>query len=236
MIITMIKDNLGKRMKDYEKVTTQHLIKRLPVIIRIDGNAFHTYTKGMVKPFDEDLAHAMKQTMIYLCEKVPDCRLGYTQSDEITLVLTNDISLEYDAWFNNKLPKLISLTASRATFKFNELMFEKTGKPAFFDSRAFNVPNPMEVANNLHWRQADAERNSVSSLAQSLYSQKELNGISSQDLKVKMLNEKGVDWDLLDTYKKRGICCRKTEDGWGIDENTPKFKDNWEYILSLFAQ
>lgn len=227
----MKKDNLGERMKMYENVSSPKLMTRVPIIIRLDGNSFHTYTKGMNRPFDETLADAMQQTMLFLCENVPDCRLGYTQSDEITLVLTNDITLEHDAWFKNKLAKLISITASMASFKFNDVMYAKVGKPAFFDSRAFTVPTAMEVANNLHWRQADAERNSVQMVAQSQYKQSELTGISNKDLQNKLLTEKDINWNNFPVHNKRGICAVKGDSGWYVDENTPIFKKEWSYIL-----
>lgn len=113
---------LAKRMKKYEAVSKNVLMRRTPVIIRVDGRAFHTFTKGFQKPFDEVLMSAMQDTMKYLCENIQGCVLGYTQSDEITLVLTDYKRLESDAWFDYKVQKMCSIVASMATLEFNRKM------------------------------------------------------------------------------------------------------------------
>lgn len=116
----MNKDTLGDRMKGYENVTRNHLIRRMPVIIRIDGKAFHTLTRGFNKPFDDVLVATMQDTMKYLCENVEGCVLGYTQSDEISLVLCDYKKLETSAWFDNNIQKICSVSASLATAAFNK--------------------------------------------------------------------------------------------------------------------
>lgn len=113
------KDSLGDRMKTYENVTRTHLTRRVPVIIRIDGKAFHTFTCGFKRPFDEILVKSMQETMKYLCENIQGCVLGYTQSDEITLVLVDYKSRDSDAWFGNNILKMVSVSASMATMAFN---------------------------------------------------------------------------------------------------------------------
>ena len=117
-------DSLGDRMKQYEYVTRTHLTRRLPVIIRIDGKAFHSFTRGLVRPFDDILIQTMQKTMQYLCENIQGCVLGYTQSDEITLVLVDYHSRESDAWFDNNIQKIVSVSASMATMSFNKYFFE----------------------------------------------------------------------------------------------------------------
>ena len=115
----MNKDSLGDRMKTYENVTRTYLTRRTPVVIRIDGKAFHSFTKGFKKPFDDVLVETMQQTMKYLCENIEGCVLGYTQSDEITLILCDYKKLTSQAWFNNNIQKICSISASMATLAFN---------------------------------------------------------------------------------------------------------------------
>lgn len=115
------KDSLGDRMKEYEYVTRNYLTRKLPVIIRIDGKAFHSFTRGFKKPFDEVFVKSMQETMKYLCENIQGCVLGYTQSDEITLVLVDYQNREADAWFDNNIQKMASISASMATLAFNRV-------------------------------------------------------------------------------------------------------------------
>ena len=120
-----VNDELGIRMKTYyEQVPKTKLMRRTPVAIRIDGKAFHTFTRGFQKPFDEILIRAMQETTKYLCEHIQGCVLGYTQSDEITLVLVDYKNLNSDAWFDYEVQKMCSIAASMATMAFNR-EFEK---------------------------------------------------------------------------------------------------------------
>lgn len=226
------KDSLGTRMKGYELATRTHMPTRTPVILRLDGKAFHTYTRGMERPYDYALADAMQRTMQFLCENIADCRFGYTQSDEITLVLTNDSSENYSAWFSNQVQKMVSIASSLCTFKFNQIMYERTGTMALFDCRAFTVPDYVEAANCLYWRQLDAKRNSVQMLSQSLYSSNQLHGLSCAVLEEKIEAEHGIIWKELETWKKWGTTCIKTPEGWEIDYEVKLFKDDWDYVYS----
>lgn len=112
--------DLAKRMKDYEAVPKTRLMRRTPVAIRIDGKAFHTFTRGFNKPFDDVLISAMQDTMKYLCENIQGCVLGYTQSDEITLILVDYKRLNSSAWFDYEVQKMCSIAASMATMAFNK--------------------------------------------------------------------------------------------------------------------
>lgn len=268
-------DNLGDRMKTYENVTRTHLTRRTPVIIRIDGKAFHTFTRGFVKPFDDILVETMQDTMKYLCENIEGCVLGYTQSDEITLVLCDYKKLTSQAWFDNNIQKMCSISASIATLEFNrkfcenkdrwfmntyncvysnEEMFEKWFKimktyneagfhGALFDSRAFNIPKE-EVNNCLLWRQQDATRNSIQSVAQANFSYKQLQNKNCSELQEMLFQEKGINWNNIPTHLKRGSCCIKeqyeieTEDGvalrsrWVIDKEIPVFSQDTSYVNS----
>ena len=188
----MTRDDLGDRMKDYyESRSKTRLIRRMPVIIRLDGKAFHTFTKGFEKPFD--MVRAMQETMKYLCENIQGCVLGYTQSDEITLVLIDYQNLNSDAWFDYEVQKLCSVSASMATFAFNRnfarlaalepekktkqtnAYAEVASKGAFFDARCFNIPKE-EVTNCLLWRQQDATRNSIHMTGRAYFSHKQIEG------------------------------------------------------------
>lgn len=116
-----VRDELGTRLKtSYEEVPKIRLYKRTPVAIRIDGKAFHTFTRGFKKPFDEILIKSMQDTMLYLCENIQGCVLGYTQSDEITLILQDYKTLTTDAWFDYEVQKICSISASMATMAFNK--------------------------------------------------------------------------------------------------------------------
>ena len=131
------KDSLGDRMKEnYENRAKTYLVRRMPVIIRLDGKAFHTFTKGLKKPYDEIFHNTMNATMKYLCENIQGCKLGYTQSDEITLLLTDYDTLDTDAWFDNNVQKICSVSASMATMAFNKFLrenFDEWGSDNFPD-------------------------------------------------------------------------------------------------------
>ena len=126
----MIRDALGDRMKNnYEEVTKTRLTRRTPVIIRLDGCHFHIFTRGFKKPFDEVLVKSMQATMKYLCKNIQGCVLGYTQSDEITLVLVDYKELNTSAWFDYEVQKMCSISASMATMAFNKFFEEEVKKP-----------------------------------------------------------------------------------------------------------
>ena len=251
-----IHDDLGKRMKGYEQVAKSSLMKRTPVAIRIDGKAFHTFTKGLKKPFDDVLIKSMQETMKYLCENIQDCVFGYTQSDEITLILIDYQTFETSAWFDYEVQKMCSISASMATMAFNKF-FEKNvenyiykecesvivecnyvntlrkaiNKGAMFDARCFNISKD-EVCNLVYWRQLDAIRNSIQMVGQANYSQKQLHGKSCKMIKEMLKEEKNIDWDELPIHYQRGTACvDMLKNGWFIDEYMPILKgDNREYL------
>lgn len=210
----MVKDALGQRMKMfYEHVTRFGLPRRTYTVIRLDGKAFHSYTKGLVKPFDKDLMDDMDGATQFLCENIQGCKLAYVQSDEITLVLTDFDTIETEAWFKGNIQKMASISASQFTAKFNQLRTLRIPflseiremKLACFDSRVFTISDVSEVINNIIWRQQDCIRNSVSSVAQANFSAKELHKVSRVG-QLKMLKEKkGIDWDKdFSEYEKYG--------------------------------
>ena len=235
-------DSLGDRMKIYENVSRQYLTRRMPTIIRLDGCHFHTFTKGFDKPYDEILCATMQNTMKYLCENIQGCVLGYTQSDEITLVLCDYKKITTAAWYDKNIQKMCSVSASLATLAFNKYFsslnvvnqsyqYQKANtKGATFDSRVFNLPKE-EVCNCLIWRQKDATRNSIQALGQSYYSQKELEGKSCDDIQDMLFTKYQVNWSTDVPVKfKRGSCCVKTESGWVIDNDIPIFTSDRDYV------
>ena len=262
-----VHDDLGIRMKTYyEQIPKTKLMRRCPVAIRIDGKAFHTFTKGFQKPFDEILIKSMQDTMKHLCENIQGCVLGYTQSDEITLILVDYKNLNSDAWFDYEVQKMCSIAASMATMAFNKYFYEevmnwysrverneknsklfsqycmKSNIGAMFDARCFNIPKE-EVTNLLYWRQLDATRNSIQMVGQANFSHKQLHGKSCNMIQDMLMTEKGINWNDLPIYQKRGSCCIKKpyEDAvdairtrWVIDTDIPVFKnEDREYIEKL---
>lgn len=273
----MNNNSLEKRMKSYENISKTFLIRRIPAIIRLDGKAFHTFTRDMKKPFDNILMQTMQETMKYLCENIQGCVLGYTQSDEITLVLTDYETIATDAWFGYNVQKMTSVSASMATLAFNKFFSDnvdiyrlkawdgisgykektdvdyikklsnkvKTG--ALFDSRVFSIPKN-EVCNCLIWRQQDATRNSIQSVGQSNFNQKQLQGKSCNEIQDMLFTEKGINWNNFPANCKRGSCCYKrqiekeivipkteekivvTRNEWYIDNEIPIFSQDREYI------
>lgn len=157
-------DNLGDRMKTYENVTRAHLVRRMPVIIRLDGKAFHSFTRGFQKPFDGVLMKTMQDTMKYLCENIQGCVFGYTQSDEISLLLIDYQTLTSDAWFDNTVQKMCSISASMATLAFNKFFsenFNEWGRNNFpdWDEGGTNQPvdeQLMKLANTYGKREFSA--------------------------------------------------------------------------------
>ena len=256
------KDSLGDRMKEnYENRSKTYLVRRMPVIIRLDGKAFHTFTKGLKKPYDEIFHNAMNATMKYLCEHIQGCKLGYTQSDEITLLLTDYDTLTTDAWFDNNVQKICSVSASMATMAFNQCLafayyeleenlyeawnvgdketkycdtLRKKLYSAMFDSRCFNIPED-EVTNCFIWRQQDATRNAIQMLGQCNFSHKELQGKSCNAIQDMLMEQKGINFNNMPTVFKRGVCCRRGEDGkWVLDTEIPVFTQDRDYVEDTF--
>ena len=220
-------------MKKYEAVPKNTLMRRTPVIIRVDGRAFHTFTKGFQKPFDDVLMRVMQDTMKYLCENIQGCVFGYTQSDEITLILIDYKKLNSEAWFDYEVQKMCSIVASMATMAFNrffmyeyeefnrwiyegsptdedkrlnDVYYNAMCKGAMFDARAFNLPKE-EVTNNIYWRQLDASRNSIQMVGQANFSHRELLNKTCDQIQDMLMTQRGINWNDMGTSYKRGSCC-----------------------------
>lgn len=221
-----MRDELGDRMKkNYENRTRILLPRRTYTIIRIDGKAFHTYTKGCEHPFDAGLIEDMNGTAEYLCKNIQGAKIGFVQSDEISVLMTDFDTLTTDAWFDGNIQKIVSVAASMATAKFNHLRLKRkfdttiasigvimdVWKLAEFDARTFTIPSKTEVMNYFIWRQQDTVRNSISSVAQSLYkNHKELHG-KNMSQQQEMIFQKGINWNDYDPTLKRGRFVFKQE-------------------------
>ncbi len=240
-------DPIMQRMKDfYETRSRTFLTRRIPVIMRLDGKAFHTYTRGLDKPFDEGLIEDMQKTAIYLCQNIQGAKCAYVQSDEISILITDFDKLQTDAWFDYNVQKMTSIGASLATGIFNKLRYTRLGAEvlektntvtqemvsnyeerlnilANFDCRVSNYPKE-EVPNYFYARQRDAVKNSVAMLAQSLYSPTELKNKNQSDMQ-EMCFQKGYNWNDLDFTKKRGSFIIKNTyvDGFSV-------RSKWEVV------
>ncbi len=202
----MDKTKFGDRMKIYEGLEAgRRLMKLLPVVARLDGKNFSKFTKGMERPFDPVYADAMDRLAVWLVGET-GASLGYCQSDEISLVW---YSADYGSqiFHDGRIHKMVSILAAMASVKFNqlmaELMPEKAQQSPLFDCRVWNVPTLMEGVNSILWREQDASKNSVSMLAQSVFSHNQLHGKHSGQM-VEMLAEKDIHWDAYPLRFQRG--------------------------------
>lgn len=236
-------NSLFQRMKIYEDAAETTLPRRLPVIIRVDGKAFHTYTKCLAKergkPFNRHLIHVMETTAMKLCREVQGTQLAYTQSDEISLLVHGYKTFSTQPWLNNRIQKMCSIAAGVASATFTKESW-KIWKdpmdgfvqddivPAVFDARVFVLPEA-EVCNYFIQRQQDATRNSIQSLARSLYSHRQCDHKNTDQLK-EMCTQAEVPWESLPTTQQRGRCLVRLEHCWTVDYETPMFVENRDYI------
>lgn len=238
-------------MKEYERVSQNTLIRRTPVIIRVDGKAFHTFTKQFKStltddPFSVILHTLMTRTSASMMAHTQNAVFAYTQSDEISILLKDWTQLNTDQWFAGNVQKMVSISAAMATGYFNFHLtsyFIPTwvGAVPLFDSRVFNLPKE-EVTNYFLWRQQDATRNSINMLGQHHFSHKELHGKSTSDVQDMLMLQKGVNWNDLNTWKKRGSGVVRNPNQFSsvspvvIDEEIPIFTQDRDYIERLLHE
>jgi tRNA(His) 5'-end guanylyltransferase len=194
-------DSLGDRIKDYENVSRDFLLKRSPVIIRVDGKAFHTFTQGFEKPFSSKFMEAMDKSAFLTASNIQGFKVAYVQSDEVTFLITDYDKLDTQGWFGYNKSKIISISASTMSVEFNNA-FPNDKRPfPIFDSRAFNVPKD-DIINTFLWRAKDWHRNSVQMYCRSFFSDKEMHkkGVKDQH---DLLHSIGKNWstDLTDREK-----------------------------------
>lgn len=205
------KTKLGDRMKWYEsRYTNEVFMPYLPVLCRLDGKTFHSFTHGLQRPYDERLSKLMVETTKYLVQET-NARCGYTQSDEITLVWLSE-DWDSEIFFGGKVSKMNSILASMTTAFFNRHLLtylpEKTEEMPLFDCRTFQVPTDFEAINCFIWREQDATKNSISMAAQHYYSHNELMGKNGSE-KQEMLFKKGINWNDYPNFFKRGTYVRR---------------------------
>lgn len=210
----MVNDDFGDRMKFLEQAEAgRQLMPLLPIIVRLDGKSFHSWTKGMKRPYDERMSNLMMDVTRKLVDKT-DAKIGYTQSDEISLVLYSD-DYKSQVFFDGKIQKLVSVIASMTTAIFNDSVHFHFPNPpcfnsgkmplAFFDCRVWAVPNKWEASNSILWREQDASKNSISMAARSFFSHKQLHEKSGPEMQEMMFQEHGVNWNDYPTFFKRGV-------------------------------
>jgi len=253
--------SLADRIKNYENTTRKYLPSKCYTLIRLDGKAFHTFTRHFKKPYDDRLIEAMQQTTKYLCSHIQGCKVGYTQSDEITLVLTDFDNEKTNAWLNGNIQKISSISASMAsTFlyfylvNYTNIYDEKDiSDIPIFDSRVWTLDDKYEVFNTILWRQHDCTKNAIQGLAQSVFSHKECINKNCKKL-IDYLKEKGLNFDHYLSYIKFGTLVYKEStlhegkimdafgnsiskgfsmnSSWVIDTNCPKLDENKDYLLN----
>lgn len=250
----MIRDDFGDRMKAYEAVTDTRLAALTPVVIRVDGRAFHTLTRKLEKPFDRLFMQVMDHVTLELCKQVPNCRFGYVQSDEISLVLLEP-SVHSQQWFDGRLQKILSLTAAIASTEFRLHLLDllnvthenasewgpyiPLAKGALFDCRAFSIPE-RDVCNYFIWRQKDCRRNAVLSMAQHHIGKKQIHGMDVRNLMSRLYS---MGFSEADIPAFNGRACVRTEkemerpDGtrftrmkWEMSEEVPVFWSHRDFI------
>ena len=208
------KTPLGDRMKEYEAPSTgRKAFKGQPLIARLDGKSFHTYTKGLRRPYDERLSWCMQETMKALVDRF-QCRVGYTQSDEITLAWYYSPTDTGEYPYDGRFQKLESLLAAFCTLKFNHfasLRLGGHGGEPIFDCRAFVVPNLQEAYHAFLWRQQDATKNAISMAAHAHFSHKSLQGMHGAEMQERLFAEKGINFNDYPAFFKRGTFAKRVK-------------------------
>lgn len=229
------KDSLGDRMKRYEAVNRAYGIRRVPMIIRIDGKAFHTFARHLDKPYDGVLQSVFVNAALSTIREMQGGVAFYHQSDEVTFLLTDYAKLTTNAWFDYNIQKLTSITASLMTLHFNnwahEMGLEGAGT-ALFDARAFSVPRE-DVANCFLWRMKDWERNSLQMFARTFFSHRDLHGKGRADIH-EMLHGIGRNWtvDVAPVYKNGSLFVSNMPDGGGTIYFVSPTHENISYHLN----
>lgn len=236
------KDSMGDRMKRYEEAHQFILTPRTSVIIRVDGKAFHTFTRGCDKPFDADLEDAMIQSTTQTFNRIQGAKLAYTQSDEASFWITDFDDINTSGWLGYNYSKIISITASMFTSYFVQSYgfqrmhdAHKLKVSPSFDARAFNIPDS-DVANYFLWRAKDWKRNSLFMYARSFFSHSQLDKKKQEDVH-ELLHTIGKNWatDLSD-IQKNGCFIRRNLESTGEFDKTIKHYDifpNYESVNGL---
>lgn len=254
-----VHDELGKRMKEnYEYAYRFHLTKRMPVILRIDGRAFHTFTRDFYKPYDRLLMDTMQETMKEICANIGgNCVFGYTQSDEISILLIDYKRFNSSAWFDNNLQKLCSISASMATLYFNKIFarnvdaFENDVNQPGWNEQEINYNYDLldkykqaiieggmfdtrafnipkeEVCNYFYWRQVDAVRNSIEMAGFANFTPEEMHKKTQSQVQEMLFSQKGINWNEYPADCKQGACTYRREFKSTDEEGNDCIRHRW---------
>lgn len=220
--------NIGERMKSYEQVFSHKFTKRSPLIVRVDGRHFHTFTRGAEKPFDQKIIMSMVEAAKYVAKNMQGFKAAFIQSDEASFLITDYDDIKTQGWFDYELNKIVSISAARMSVKFNDVY--RGVELAEFDSRAFVLPKE-DVANYFLWRALDWKRNSVQMLGQAYFSQKELHKKKLSDIH-ELLYSKEVNWARLPEQHKNGTWISKD-----LSTNStvlPNYESIYEFVEEQF--
>ena len=220
----MVSDGLdiGDRMKGYERSAEFILPRRIPVIIRVDGRAFHTITRRRFgRAWSQEFVEQMCEAAATAMADIQGCSFCYSQSDEISFLLTDYQTIRTSPWFGYDMRKMISISASIVASVFSRLY----GRLVSFDSRCFSLPQD-EVCNYYIWRQLDATRNAIQMAGREHFSHKQLHRKSCNEIQELLFQEKGINFNDYPVVRKRGFCVT----GEGPDTKIPIFTKDREYI------
>lgn len=243
-----MKDSFGDRMKFFERQYTNTSISiDVPLCVRIDGKGFSKFTKGFDKPFDQALTRSMVDTTKQLLKET-DASIGYTQSDEITLIWFKRSEKQSEHIFGGKVSKINSILASMATANFNYYIAQYApsiyaGKGlAYFDCRSWSVPSDIEASNVLLWRIQDARKNSISSLYRWTLGHSSMQGLNSKQMIDKLKKDANVDWENLPAIYRYGSIVKREPNVVELDAETlskipiDKRPENGMAIRNVFVQ
>ncbi len=227
-----MKDSMGDRIKNYEDRVRYSLPRRCYTMLRLDGKAFHTYTRKLERPFDLQFREAMQATARYLCENIQGCKIGYVQSDEISLVLTDFDNIGTSAWFDGNLQKIVSVSAGMASAYFNYYRHKQLGILGYevFDSRAWTLADPWEVFNSFLWRQNDCTRNAIQMVARSVATHKECHNKNLPQLQ-ELIHQKGINFNDYPADCKRGAFLYYDVIGWRVDLESPIISQDQKFFF-----
>lgn len=205
-------DSLGDRMKLFEQQEAgRTAFRQLPLMARLDGRTFHSFCRGLDKPYDKRFSHLMIETAKHLVDET-QAKIGYVQSDEISLCWMLE-NYEQEFLFNGKFQKLTSILAATATAFFNRGLLsvipEKSHLLPVFDCRVWNVPTLKEAYHAILWRQQDATKNAISMAAHTYFSHKSLQGMHGGQMQERLWAEKGINFNDYPPFFKRGVFVKR---------------------------
>ena len=236
------KDQLGDRMKGYENVESdRRLDVNLPIYVRIDGRGFSKFTADMDRPFDKRMSECMVSATMYLVGRT-HARMGYTQSDEISLVFLAGDKEGSDVFFNGRVQKLASVLSGMTTVAFLSAVLKTPGfehyadRMPHFDARVFQLPSQTEAANAFLWREKDAAKNSVSMACRSNHSHREMHGKSGREM-IEMMGERGLDYHAMPLSFRRGTWIHRVTTERGLtDEELARIPEDHRPDASTLYQ